>query len=383
MKKSETKTEALTKIETVDKISREEELDFLDYQETVTRTKEAKRNRRILIALTSAIYLIGLGLFASIVQTIYQINNTAGIIVAIVLLVLYTILYIVMIVSIFSKHSFDLEFQKRKNGKLSERNNNKVRIEIARNLREQNTVLSYLEKKKEKEVLSEKETQKVNAFERILDLAEKYEKKVPDINSQDSKNLLVSLRIAFEKDGVIYKKAKKMIFKRSIETGTMTALSQNAIFDGSIVAMKNMQLVKDIIWLYGFRPTNYEMNKILLRVIRNVSIALGLNTMPKAVNITSKIFNKDSSNFLVSLLGQAIDMGAQFVGNGVMTYIVGKYTIRAMLKEYHIQDLFAQKCDEEYELDMNEKVYKEINEAIHEEVSVLKSKEKEKVNADC
>lgn len=382
MKKSETKTEALTKIETVDKISREEELDFLDYQETVTRTKEAKRNRRILIALTSAIYLIGLGLFASIVQTIYQINNTAGIIVAIVLLVLYTILYIVMIVSIFSKHSFDLEFQKRKNGKFSERNNNKVRIEIARNLKEQNTVLSYLEKKKEKEVLSEKETQKVNAFETILELAEKYEKKVPDINSQDSKNLLVSLRIAFEKDGVIYKKAKKMIFKRSIETGTMTALSQNAIFDGSIVAMKNMQLVKDIIWLYGFRPTNYEMNKILLRVIRNVSIALGFNTMPKAVNITSKIFNKDSSNFLVSLLGQAIDMGAQFVGNGVMTYIVGKYTIRAMLKEYHIQDLFAQKCDEEYELEMNEKVYKEINEAIHEEVSVLKSIEKEKVNAD-
>lgn len=383
MKNHEKKSEAVALIEKNDALSREEELDFLDYQESIQRSKESKRNRHILIALTSAIYLLGLGLFASIVQTVYEINNTAGIIVGIALLFLYTIFYIVLIVAVFSKHSFDLEFRKRKNGKFSEKTNSKVRIEIARNLKDQNVVLSYLDKQKEKDVLSPKETERTESFETILLIAEKYPKNVPDIHGTDNQKLLNALRIAFEKDGVIYKKAKRMIFKRAIETGTMTALSQNALFDGSIVAMKNMQLVKDIIWLYGFRPSNYEMNRILLRVIRNVSVALGLNTMPKAVNITSKIFNKDSNNFLVSLLGQAIDMGAQFVGNGVMTYIVGKYTIRAMLKEYHVQDLFAQKCDEEYELEMNEKVYKEINEAIHEEVSILKTKEKEKVKEEA
>lgn len=383
MKNHEKKSEAVALIEKNDALSREEELDFLDYQESIQRSKESKRNRHILIALTSAIYLLGLGLFASIVQTVYEINNTAGIIVGIALLVLYTIFYIVLIVAVFSKHSFDLEFRKRKNGKFSEKTNSKVRIEIARNLKDQNVILSYLDKQKEKDVLSPKETERTESFETILLIAEKYPKNVPDIHGTDNQKLLNALRIAFEKDGVIYKKAKRMIFKRAIETGTMTALSQNALFDGSIVAMKNMQLVKDIIWLYGFRPSNYEMNRILLRVIRNVSVALGLNTMPKAVNITSKIFNKDSNNFLVSLLGQAIDMGAQFVGNGVMTYIVGKYTIRAMLKEYHVQDLFAQKCDEEYELEMNEKVYKEINEAIHEEVSILKTKEKEKVKEEA
>lgn len=383
MKNHEKKSEAVALIEKNDALSREEELDFLDYQESIQRSKESKRNRHILIALTSAIYLLGLGLFASIVQTVYEINNTAGIIVGIALLVLYTIFYIVLIVAVFSKHSFDLEFRKRKNGKFSEKTNSKVRIEIARNLKDQNVILSYLDKQKEKDVLSPKETERTESFETILLIAEKYPKNVPDIHGTDNQKLLNALRIAFEKDGVIYKKAKRMIFKRAIETGTMTALSQNALFDGSIVAMKNMQLVKDIIWLYGFRPSNYEMNRILLRVIRNVSVALGLNTMPKAVNITSKIFNKDSNNFLVSLLGQAIDMGAQFVGNGVMTYIVGKYTIRAMLKEYHVQDLFAQKCDEEYELEMNEKVYKEINEAIHEEVSILKTKEKEKAKEEA
>lgn len=39
--------------------------------------------------------------------------------------------------------------------------------------------------------------------------------------------------------------------------------------------------------------------------------------------MAGKIFNKDSNNFLVQVLGQALNMGAQFIGNGAMTYMVG------------------------------------------------------------
>lgn len=92
----------------------DEELAFINYQEEVTHSKEEKRNRAILIALSVALYLLGLGVFAIIVQTIYQMNEIAGIIVAIALLIAYTTCFIVIIVKIFSKHSFDLEFQKRR-----------------------------------------------------------------------------------------------------------------------------------------------------------------------------------------------------------------------------------------------------------------------------
>lgn len=92
----------------------DEELAFINYQEEVTHSKEEKRNRAILIALSVALYLLGLGVFAIIVQTIYQMNEIAGIIVAIALLIAYTTCFIVIIVKIFSKHSFDLEFQKER-----------------------------------------------------------------------------------------------------------------------------------------------------------------------------------------------------------------------------------------------------------------------------
>lgn len=41
-------------------------------------------------------------------------NEIAGIVVAIALLIAYTTCFIVIIVKIFSKHSFDLEFQKER-----------------------------------------------------------------------------------------------------------------------------------------------------------------------------------------------------------------------------------------------------------------------------
>ena len=94
----------------------DEELGFINYQEEVTHSKEEKRNRTILITLSVALYLLGLSVFAIIVQTIYQMNEIAGIVVAIALLIAYTTCFIVIIVKIFSKHSFDLEFQKRKDG---------------------------------------------------------------------------------------------------------------------------------------------------------------------------------------------------------------------------------------------------------------------------
>lgn len=84
----------------------DEELDLINYQEEVTHSKEEKRNRTILITLSVALYLLGLGVFAIIVQTIYQMNEIAGMVVAIALLIAYTTCFIVIIVKFFlSIHS--------------------------------------------------------------------------------------------------------------------------------------------------------------------------------------------------------------------------------------------------------------------------------------
>lgn len=356
----------------------DEELAFINYQEEVTHSKEEKRNRAILIALSVALYLLGLGVFAIIVQTIYQMNEIAGIVVAIALLIAYTTCFIVIIVKIFSKHSFDLEFQKRKDGHYSERNNNKVRWEIAKNIVDQSVVLNYLDKMDDKKVLTSKEVEKVASFRKMQNLVNKYPgNKIPSSHKEDSINLAESLAISMRKDGVIYQKAKSLILKRSLSTGCLTALSQNTMVDASVVVVKNMQLIKDLIWLYGFRPTNAEMTKILEKVVKSVCLSIGLNTMQNGTNMAGKIFNKDSNNFLVQVLGQALNMGAQFIGNGAMTYMVGKYTINALLRQYRVQDIYRLKSLDDYEMEMNSSTIKDLNDDIKEEVKAIGTKPEE------
>lgn len=356
----------------------DEELDFINYQEEVTHSKEKKRNRTILITLSVALYLLGLGVFAIIVQTIYQMNEIAGIVVAIALLIAYTTCFIVIIVKIFSKHSFDLEFQKRKDGHYSERNNNKVRWEIAKNIVDQSVVLNYLDKMDDKKVLTSKEAEKIASFREMQNLVNKYPgNKIPSSHKEDSINLAESLAISMRKDGVIYQKAKSLILKRSLSTGCLTALSQNTMVDASVVVVKNMQLIKDLIWLYGFRPTNAEMTKILEKIVKSVCLSIGLNTMQNGTNMAGKIFNKDSNNFLVQVLGQALNMGAQFIGNGAMTYMVGKYTINALLRQYRVQDIYRLKSLDDYEMEMNSSTIKDLNDDIKEEVKAIGTKPEE------
>lgn len=356
----------------------DEELAFINYQEEVTHSKEERRNRAILIALSVALYLLGLGVFAIIVQTIYQMSEIAGIVVAIALLIAYTTCFIVIIVKIFSKHSFDLEFQKRKDGHYSEKNNNKVRWEIAKNIVDQSVVLNYLDKMDDKKVLTSKEAEKIASFREMQNLVNKYPgNKIPSSHKEDSINLAESLAISMRKDGVIYQKAKSLILKRSLSTGCLTALSQNTMVDASVVVVKNMQLIKDLIWLYGFRPTNAEMTKILEKVVKSVCLSIGLNTMQNGTNMAGKIFNKDSNNFLVQVLGQALNMGAQFIGNGAMTYMVGKYTINALLRQYRVQDIYRLKSLDDYEMEMNSSTIKDLNDDIKEEVKAIGTKPEE------
>ena len=356
----------------------DEELAFINYQEEVAHSKEEKRNRAILIALSVALYLLGLGVFAIIVQTIYQMNEIAGIVVAIALLIAYTTCFIVIIVKIFSKHSFDLEFQKRKDGHYSEKNNNKVRWEIAKNIVDQSIVLNYLDKMDDKKALTNKEAEKIASFRELQNLVNKYPgNKIPSSHKEDSINLAESLAISMRKDGVIYQKAKSLILKRSLSTGCLTALSQNTMVDASVVVVKNMQLIKDLIWLYGFRPTNAEMTKILEKVVKSVCLSIGLNTMQNGTNMAGKIFNKDSNNFLVQVLGQALNMGAQFIGNGAMTYMVGKYTINALLRQYRVQDIYRLKSLDDYEMEMNSSTIKDLNDDIKEEVKAIGTKPEE------
>ena len=360
----------------------DEELSFLDYQENIIKSKEERRTRLALIALSVALYILGIGVFATVVSTVYQINEQIGLYLGAGLLAVYTICFIVILTQIYSKHSFDIDYKRRHH--LSEKKNNKVRWEIANNITEQAPILHYLEEKVQKEKLKEKEVAEIKAYENIINLSIKHRGKGSSTHSKDSRSLAESLTVAMKKDGVIYKRAQKMITGRSVSIGVLTAVSQSTMLDSGIVVVKNLQLIKDLVWLYGFRPSNREMNKIMVRVVRAVCVSIGLNPFGNnTTNWLTKIFNKNSANPVVSIIGQAINMGAQLVGNGIMTYLIGKYTLNVMLSEFAVQELFRIKDLEEYQIEMSNETVAKISEEINAKAKDINGKaEKEPVKKE-
>lgn len=345
-----------------------EEIAFLEYQENIRRSKEAKRDRLILVSLSIAIYILGLGIFATIVQTVYQMNEIAGIVLAVLLFLVYSACFGFLLYGIYSKHSFDLTFKKQQKGHYPERTNNKVRWEMAKNIQNQSAVLDYLGKMEKKEYLNKNDSRKVEDFRLLIQLVNDNQNHIPSYKSPDSIALAEALSSSMLKDGVIYKKAKNIVLKKAVTTGCLTALSGNAIMDMSIVAVKNMQMIKDLVWLYGFRPTDYEMNRIMLKVIRNVCLSVGLNSFQGPTNLIACVLKKSGDNFIVQLLSQVFSSSAQFLGNGAMTYLLGKYTIDVLISQYRMQDLFRVKTMMDYQLDEKEEMLEEIHLEIEDEL---------------
>ena len=335
------------------------DIDFHEYQEELKKDKETKRNRRILISLLIVVYILGFGFFTNIILNLYKLNNKVGIIAGISILILYTIFYLYLVIGIYKKAAFDIRLDKNKRN--SEKKNNKIRWDVARNIVDLEAKVNgiYLKKKDD-----------VNEFEQLRLLIEKYQKKTPSYKNQDSITLCELLANFIKKNGLIYKKAHKMIIRNAVICGSMTAVSQDKVVDSGIVAVKNIQMIHDLIYLYGFRPTDKEMNRIIIKVIKNVCVAFGLSSL-KPSNIAGKFFSKDSSNFIVGLVGSALDLGTELVGNSIMSYNIGKYTIKVMLKEFKLQQALAKYIQQE-DLEMSSKV-----KDFKEEVKLLKNEEEE------
>lgn len=351
-------------------VDNDRERSFKEYQDNHIKSAREKRSRAILILLTLMGYLVGIGLFASITRNIYELNSIAGYCVGGLLTLFYTILFVLILRDIYSKHSFDLDFSSKPGSKNAEHKNNRVRWERAENIVNQNGAIHNLYTKKKDH------NQALDEIEKAVIL---YGRKFPSYKSSDSQKLAENLSVRRKKNGVIYKKAKAIIWKKAVLCGTLTAITPDTLVDAGIIVVKNRERIKDIIWLYGFRPSDAERNRIRLKVITSACVGLGLSSRPRGASLASKIFKKDSNSTRVQRLGSVIDRGAQFIGNGAMTYIIGRYTIRARISEYRRQDIFRKQIANRNERYLEPCDRKELSSQIKIQVKEYKSeKNKEK-----
>ena len=158
------------------------------------------------------------------------------------------------------------------------------------------------------------------------------------VRTDNDKAIMENLSALYS--GSVKKSAKELIFKISLKSGMYSALSQTNKIDALLVATLNLQLVKDLVFLYGFRPSDTKLVRIFARVLQNSLIAYGLGGAKIGNSVVQTMGNAVKG---IPLLGSAIstlvDSSVQGLTNGVLTTVIGYQTIKYLNTEYRLQEL--------------------------------------------
>lgn len=316
------------------KINEDEKLTIYEYEQKFSKRENARGAKLLLALIASAIGVFLFFCLFSVTMRVWDINMYAGIGVAAASVLVYIFLFIVPLVKILKTDYFIVNVNAR-TAKEAKSHNKKVRRNIA---------------------------------DKIIDLTGKVEgvgwydsetvgKLAIAVKNNDEKGIMKNLSELYS--GSVKKSAKELIFKSSVKSGMYSALSQTNKVDAMLVAVLNLQLVKDLIFLYGFRPSDAKLVRIFARILQNSLIAYGLGGAKIGNSVVQTMGNAVRG---IPLLGSAIstlvDSSVQGLTNGVLTTVIGYQTIKYLNNEYRLQEIldgveiveteeeFKEACDE-------------------------------------
>jgi uncharacterized membrane protein YcjF (UPF0283 family) len=158
------------------------------------------------------------------------------------------------------------------------------------------------------------------------------------VRANDDKHIKENLS-ALYRDSV-KKTAKDIIWKSSLKSAMYSAVSQSNKTDAALVVVVNLQMIKDLVFLYGFRPSDARLIKIFSSVLTNALVAYGLGGIRIGNSVVRTMGDMVKG---IPLLGSAIsvlvDSSVQGLTNGTLTAVIGYQTIKYLNREYHLQDI--------------------------------------------
>ena len=325
-----------------EKVVEDNKMSIYDYEEKYVKRENTKGIKFLLHLI---IVLIGVVIFtclALLVFKIYDMNNYAGYGSAIVAIILFIVFYIVPVVKVM-KSDYFITNVNSKHAKEAQAHNKKVRLNIATKIVDFNESVSGA---------GWYDSQKVTELEAAL-----YKK--------DDKRIKLVLTDLY--NGSVRKTAKEIIHAAARRAALYSALSQSSRLDAAIVAFINLQMVKDLVFLYGFRPSDAKLVKIYANVLENTLVAYGVSSFDigkNAVKTMGGIVNKIP--ILGGVISTVIDSSIQGLTNGALTTIAGYQSIKFINQEYHLQSILDDIEIEETESDVTASV-KELEDELKNE----------------
>lgn len=303
-------------------------MSIYDYENKYVK-RENTRNARALSRILASV--IGVFMFTClflIVMKLFDIHEYAGYAGIVAAIFAFIFLFIVPVVKIFKSDYFMTNIR-IKDARSAKRHNRKVRRDIASKI-----------------INLSDEVDTVKWYDEILvgKLAVAY-------SSNDDKSIKENLTELF-KDSV-KKTAKSIITKSSLKSALFTAVSQKDALDVALVISIDIQMIKDIVFLYGFRPSDAKLSKIFSTVILNSLAAYGMESVPVGQTV-AKGLNGVTKNIpiLGSIIETVVDSTIQGLVNATFTAIIGYQTLKYLEKEYKLQDILdgiELETDEDFE----------------------------------
>ncbi len=286
-----------------------------EYEQKYSKRENARGAKVLLRLIATALGVIIAACLVTVTLKLWDVHMYAGIACAAVSVVLFICLYIVPLVRIVKKGKFQVNVNAR-TAREAQKHNKKLRREIACKIIE---------------LTSQVEGVGWYDGEVVGELA-------IAVNVNDNEGIKKSLTALYS--GSVKKSAKSLIYKSALKSGMYSALAQTSKADALLVVFLNLQLVKDIVYLYGFRPSDAKLVKIFGRVLQNSLIAYGLGNVKIGNSIVKTMGDAMKG---LPLLGTAIstivDSSVQGLTNGVLTTVMGYQTIKYLNYEYKLQNI--------------------------------------------
>ena len=328
----------------------QEKMTLEQYQEKYNKRINVKKAKSFLVMVLALIGLLLCYFLTRIVIDLYKWNEIAGYVAIGVAILVLIFFYIVPICRIIGKKTFITRVNST-NFKQAKSYNKKLRKELA---------IKIVDFNKQTDNIGWYDEIRVNALSTALD-------------GKDDNQIKLALNDIYSKD--VKKISNMIISEQAVKVGLLTALSQSERIDTIIVSIYEINLIKKLVFLYGFRPSEDELLKLYSVVLTNALIAYGVESIPvNASNVLGKA--SESIPILGSVISTLIGSAAQGIINGLLTVIIGFQTKKYLKNKYHLQDILdsIDFDDDETEGEVMEEVKSSI---LKETKKLKKSKDKE------
>ncbi|MGN1061296.1 MAG: YcjF family protein [Candidatus Coproplasma sp.] len=286
-----------------------------EYEEKYVKRQNVKAAKIILYLLTALIGVFFVWCFFSISKTAYDFHPYAGYAAAAVSVVLFILFYIVPLVKIYKTEYFITNVNYKSAAK-AKRHNKKTRYDVASKIVDLSNSVAG-----------------IGWYDSLT--VEKLEAGVKFHDDAVIKEQLTALYM-----GSVKKSAKQVILQSSLKSAMYSALSQDKKIDTMMIAVVNLQMIKDIIFLYGFRPSETRLLRIFAAVVKNSLVAYGLGGIKIGNGIVRTMGDAVKGlPFLGDIISTVVDSSVQGLANGTLTAVIGFQTIKYLSVEYKLQNI--------------------------------------------